>query len=140
MIRWNTGTGESDIAQNFDGWTDGDMLALRDAFTSSRYRDMPPRKQILGDLANLLVERALQALRALDRVICVENFREIRRADGETSGGEVFNGHNVIEKLRVMQVPRIGQEDKRRTFERIQQFVGDLKLSPFDTEPTAKAP
>lgn len=108
VIRWNTGTGASDIAKNFDGWTDQEMLALRDSWTSSRYRDMPRREQILGDLANMLVERALQALRAFDQVICVENFREIRRADPDTSGGDVFNGHNVIEKLRVMQVPRIG--------------------------------
>lgn len=129
-VRWNTATGECDVAPLFQDLDDKDLLKLHRVLATQTYRGIPRRQQILSDLLAPLLTRAIQALRAFDPLICVEGFREIRKAESSVSEEGSFNGHNVIERLRVMQHPKIGNEKERVTFDRIQEFVRGLLGEP----------
>lgn len=129
-IQWNTGTGQSDLGQALEGWKDKDLIHLRRDLTGSNYMGTPRREQVLSNLVEPLLQRAVQALRVFDRLIYVESFREIRKAEPAAADDVSFDGHNVIERLRVMQHPKIGKDRDRDTFDRIQQFVRGLLVEP----------
>ena len=87
------------------------------------------RKPQYQEFDPFLILKAVEALRgAFSRLLSVPAFREFRRGKpaGPNPGAEVFNGHNVISRLRNMQIPNLGNEAERKVFRRIQQFVRDL--------------
>lgn len=92
-----------------------------------RLQDTPTDKApIYKELAPLLISRAATALSSyFERTLFVPVFRELRESkDGPGEG--IFNGHNVVEKLREMQVPRVGKDHERLVFEAIQKLTAGL--------------
>ena len=81
---------------------------------------------MLSEINETLLQRAVQALRTFDRLISVENFREIRRSKDVQPEKDTFNGLNVIDTLRDMQHPVIGQEERQKVFNQIVAFVRGL--------------
>lgn len=125
-VRWNTGSGELDHPLPLDDLQDDGLFRLHGQMTSTRYLARPPREELLSDVARPIHQRAVQALRVFDRLISVDNFREIRNAPEGESGADTFNGHNVIAKLREMQHPKVGKQSEQDVFKRIERFVRDL--------------
>lgn len=99
-VRWNSANGALDQLSSLDGLDNDDLIRLHHQLTQSQYRGRPQRKQVLSDVAAPIQQLAVQALRTLDRLISVENFREIRNAPEGGSDADTFNGHNVIAELR----------------------------------------
>ncbi len=129
-VRWNSKSGAVEECKNLVALSDGELYALHSALDSRRYMRQPARERLVGDIGKLMLPCAIEAMRTFDRLICVENFREIRSVDGTASESETFNGYNVIARLREMQHPRIGDEDQREVFDDIQDFVCDLVAEP----------
>ncbi len=75
-----------------------------------------------------LLDKALKSLKVFERFLAIPVFREFRKSDntGTPDGTEVFNGNNVISKLRLMQQPLLGKEEERNRFDKIQRFVQNL--------------
>lgn len=126
LVSWNTANGGTKLVEELDEVDDRGLLRLHDHLTTSRYRGDPSRKQLLGDLSEMLTQRAVAALRQLDKLICIENFREIRSDSKAESGSEIFNGYDIIPQLRQMQTPNVGKDEERSVFDRIQDFVRGL--------------
>ena len=139
-IRWNTQTGEAEGCKALDELHDGVLSALRDNLTASTSLRPIPRVDMLADSQRVIVARAVSFMRVFDRLICVENFCEIRSVPDSPADGETFNGYNVIARLREMQHPVIGDEREQVVFGRIQDFVRDLLSEPdlFIEVPTAE--
>ena len=128
--RWNSESGLVELTAGVHGLGDKTLVRLHRILTKTRFDGLPTRNQVLSGISDALRRRAVEALRSLDRLICIENFREIRQVSAAASDSETFNGYNVIPRLREMQRPKIGNESENEIFNRIQSFVRDLLSEP----------
>lgn len=130
QTRWNSETGAVERTGGVDALDGKTLVRLHRGLTQSSFQGTPTREQVTSGIYRALLHRAVEALHFFDRLICIENFREIRQVTEAASDSETFNGYNVIARLRHMQHPTVGNDREQRVFDRIQDFVRDLLREP----------
>lgn len=125
-IRWNNRSAIVEEPHPFATFQEGELNKLLFMLTGLRFQGYVSKAQLFEKMNTALITKALQALRALEKCISIPVFREIRKAASQHSNSDIFDGHNVISRLREMQHPLIGKEQERGVFDRIQQFTRDL--------------
>lgn len=128
-IKWNTKTGAGEFLTSLEGVPESDLSKMYMHLLEVR-GNMPAREEAATNLATHFVPKAIQSLQSFKSIVCIENFREIRRNGATASAVDEFNGYDVIEQLRKKQHPKIGAEDQRQVFDRIETFVRDLLGEP----------
>lgn len=132
-VRWNIRTGRIDGPHPFEAL---DLSWLQRSFTPLTGKHFSPnwpteKEHYYPDLSQVLIAKAVGALRgAFPRFLSVPVFREFRKSEDPSAGEHVFNGHNVIPRLRLMQNPGLGKEAERQVFNKIRGFVRQLTGEP----------
>jgi hypothetical protein len=132
-VRWNLQTGKIDGSHPFAAFALDWLMNAYNALTSRSFPSSWPseRERYYPEIDVILIGKAVQAFQTLDRFVLVPVFREFRKStESPEPGVEVFNGHNVVSKLRDMQIPSLGNERDQTVFNKIQRFVRELIGEP----------
>lgn len=126
-IQWDPQTGEEPDSPQIRALDDRHLDWYDRAFGFKQQELFDPAS-VAARLFPRLCERATEALKMLRKPIFIPEFREIR--GGQAQEGGVFQGQNIIARLRDMQHPAVGHEDQRETFREIQRLVSVLLDEP----------
>jgi putative ATP-dependent endonuclease of the OLD family len=126
-VRWNMANGEALDVEKLRTLHITMLRELLQQLSNARLDNSTPPGPIVKALSKLFLGKAFQALKTtLKSLLIVPVFREIKSGTPSKSPDEVFDGRNVIVRLREMQHPRIGQEEERKTFDKIERFAREL--------------
>jgi putative ATP-dependent endonuclease of the OLD family len=128
-LRWNHGTGVIEGSHPFDVFSCSQLgLIHKILFPSQSFNTSPVDKDLYyNNLSPALIKLAANALQGLQQYLAIPVFREIRKTtDPRITEDEVFNGHNIIAKLREMQHPKVGRDDDQVLFYKIQDYIREL--------------
>ncbi len=126
LVRWQPGTQTVQGEHPFAAFSKQELTQIFQVITGRHYiSGSPSLAQVRSDIGTDLVRRALNALSGLDALLIVPAIREVDSGHAIRKDIE-FNGNGVIERLRKMQVPPVGQESEQRTFYMIQHYMEHL--------------
>jgi hypothetical protein len=130
MVKWSPGTQAVLPPHPLDVFEIGELASMFGLLTARSFPSRQPRTRepyYKEGLDAYIVGRAFQALRNLRPFVAVPVFRELRKSDeSPTPDSFEFNGHNVIQRLRDMQIPSLGRDAEREVFVRIRRLIRDL--------------
>ena len=127
-VQWEATTGRLVRATPLESLGVPNLKVLVERTLRMQFGNPPSDTQpYLDRLSGTLMAAAVGLVREpLQGLLVVPVFREVRAESGGQQTGGAFDGRNIIEMLRDMQHPTIGEEEKRDVFDKLSRFTRDL--------------